>query len=152
MIRNVIPVALAALLLTGCGPAEQPVKTRTPVSNKKVVEQYIAGFNATDHAKILSCLTDDVTWEMPGYFYKKGKAEFDSEIENDAFEGKPVITITRLIEEDSIVVAELGVIARMKNGGTLDALFCDVFHFRGDKIKHLTSYMMQRKMPEQQTE
>ena len=31
--------------------------------NKKVVSDYMAGFNAGDHQLILSCLTDDVVWE-----------------------------------------------------------------------------------------
>ena len=114
------------------------------MSNKNVVETYIEGFNETDHAKILSCLTDDVIWDMPGFFLKRGKTEFDSEIENDAFEGKPMITITRLVEEGDIVVAEGAVKSKMKNGGMLDALFCDVFQFEHRKIKQLTTYLMNK--------
>jgi uncharacterized protein len=115
------------------------------MSNKKVVETYMEGFNAGDHGKILSCLTDDVIWDMPGYFYRQGKEEFDKEIENDAFEGRPVITVTRLVEEANIVVAEGAVKSKMKSGDMLDALFCDVFHFRNGKIKQLTTYLMHRK-------
>ncbi|MGH8435156.1 MAG: hypothetical protein ACRERX_11890, partial [Pseudomonas sp.] len=48
----------------------------------------------SDHAQILSCLTDDVEWEMPGAFHLVGKDAFDNEIENDAFVGSPTITIT----------------------------------------------------------
>ena len=114
-------------------------------TNKKLVEKYMEGFNASDHEKILSCLTYDVVWVMPGFFHLTGKAAFDKEIENDAFEGKPVITTTRMVEEDDIVVAEGTVQANMKNGGLLDAVFCDVFHFRDGKIKQLTSYVMDKK-------
>ena len=115
------------------------------MSNKKTVEKYIDGFNALDHEKILSCLTDDVIWDMPGFFYHTGKEAFDKEIENDAFTGKPVITIIRMVEEDNIVIAEGEVKANMKNGGLLDAVFCDVFHFEKDKIKQLTTYLMVKK-------
>ena len=115
------------------------------MSNKKVVEAYMEGFRKTDHAEILSCLTEDITWEMPGYFMLRGKKEFDGEIENDAFTGKPTITVTRMIEEGNIVVAEGEVQSKMKNGEMLDAVFCDVFHFCNDKIKHLTSYLMNKK-------
>ncbi|HUR65663.1 MAG TPA: nuclear transport factor 2 family protein [Chitinophagaceae bacterium] len=118
------------------------------MSNKKVVEKYIEGFNAVDHEKILSCLTDDVIWDMPGFFYHSGKDAFDKEIENDAFTGKPVITITRMVEEGNIVIAEGAVKARMKDGGLFDAVFCDVFHFEKDKIKQLTTYLMSRNQPE----
>jgi uncharacterized protein len=114
------------------------------MSNKKIIETYIDGFNKSDHAKILSCLTDDVVWEMPGLFFKTGKQEFDNEIENDAFEGSPTITITRLVEEGNIVVAEGEVKCKMKNGGLLDAMFCDVFQFDKGKISRLTSYMMNK--------
>ena len=113
-------------------------------ANKKIVEKYMEGFNASDHEKILSCLTDDVVWDMPGFFYLQGKEQFDKEIENDAFEGKPTITITRLIEEDDVVVAEGAVKSKMKNGGLLDAVFCDVFHFDNGKIKQLTTYLMNK--------
>jgi hypothetical protein len=51
--------------------------------NKKAVERYIDGFKKSDHAQILSCLTDDVEWIMPGAFHHVGKAAFDGEIEND---------------------------------------------------------------------
>lgn len=115
------------------------------MSNKKVVETYMDGFRASDHGKVLSCLTDDVVWLMPGFFLKQGKAEFDSEIENENFVGSPVITITRLVEEGNIVVAEGEVQGKMKNGGALDAVFCDVFHFENTKIKQLTTYLMNKK-------
>ncbi len=115
------------------------------MTNKETVAIYMDGFNNGDHAKILSCLTDDVIWEMPGFFYLSGKEQFDKEIENDAFVGKPVITVFRMVEEENIVIAEGGVIAKMKNGGTLDAVFCDIFHFRQDKIKQLTTYLMPKK-------
>lgn len=113
--------------------------------NKKTVSNYMDGFRESDHAKILSCLTDDVTWEMPGVYNLHGKEEFDKEIENEAFTGSPVITITRMIEENNIVVAEGKVQAKRKDGGNLTAVFCDVFHLENGKIKYLTSYLMEVK-------
>jgi ketosteroid isomerase-like protein len=35
--------------------------------NKETVRRYMDGFNKSDHAEILSCLTDDVVWDMPGF-------------------------------------------------------------------------------------
>ncbi len=115
------------------------------MNNKTVVETYMDGFRTTDHAKILSCLTDDVVWDMPGFFYHEGKAAFDREIENPHADGHPDITLVRLVEEGNIVVAEGTVTAKMKDGGMLDAVFCDVFHFAGGKISKLTTYLMFRK-------
>ena len=115
------------------------------MSNKKVVETYMDGFNKSDHIQILSCLTDDIVWEMPGFFYLVGKKDFDGEIENDAFVGKPTVVTLRMVEEGNIVVAEGSVKSKFKNGDLLDAVFCDVFHFEKGKIKRLTSYLMQKK-------
>jgi len=111
--------------------------------NKKIVEIYMDGFNKSDHEQILACLTDDIEWEMPGTFHLFGKESFDKEIENDAFVGRPVITITRMIEENNVVVAEGKVIARTREGGLLNAVFCDVFDMENSKIKRLTSYLNQ---------
>lgn len=117
------------------------------MSNKKVIETYMEGFRKSDHDMVLSCLTDDVVWLMPGFFHLSGKEEFDKEIENPNFEGSPDITIIRLVEEDNIVVAEGEVKGKMKNGGLLDAVFCDVFHFRNGKIRQLTTYLMNKTNP-----
>jgi uncharacterized protein len=111
---------------------------------KRVVETYIEGFRAGDHEKILACLTDDVTWEMPPFFKLSGKPAFDDAIENEAAPGLPDIQLTRLVEEGDVVVAEGAVQAALKAGGRIDALFCDVFHFRDDKIRRLVTYQVDR--------
>ena len=99
------------------------------------------GFVAGDHEMVLSCLTVDVVWDMPGNFRLTGKEAFDKEIGNENFVGLPSIQVIRMIEENNIVVAEGAVQSQMKAGGMLDAVFCDVFHMDKGKIKHLTSYV-----------
>lgn len=37
--------------------------------NKRTVQKYMEGSRETDRGKILSCLTDDVEWEIPGLFH-----------------------------------------------------------------------------------
>ena len=95
--------------------------------NKRTVEKYIEGFRKSDHEMILACLTDDIEWEMPGTFRLIGKEAFDKEIENDEFVGSPTMTITRMTEENDVVVAEGSVRTERKAGGFLNAVFCDVF-------------------------
>ncbi len=112
--------------------------------NKKTVQKYMEGFVASNHELILSCLTDDITWDMPGFFHLEGKHAFDKEIENENFVGSPTIEVIRMIEENNIVVAEGTVKSMMRDGGTLDAVFCDVFHMENGKIKLLTSYLMNK--------
>ena len=111
-------------------------------SNKATVEKYMDGFRKADHAQILSCLTEDVEWILPGAFHLTGKTAFDNEIENDQFVGKPLITVTRITEENDVVVAEGTVRAQKKDGTSLNLAMCDVFEMRAGKIKRLVSYLM----------
>jgi uncharacterized protein len=113
--------------------------------NKTTVARYIDGFNHSNHEQILSCLADDVVWDMPGAFHLVGKDAFDKEIENDAFAGRPAITIIRMVEEDDVVVAEGMVRAKRKDGGLLNAVFCDVFAMRNARITRLTTYLAEVK-------
>jgi len=113
--------------------------------NKYTVDKYMDGFRRSDHVQILSCLTDDVEWEIPGAFHVRGKEAFDKEIENEAFVGMPDITVTRLTEENDIVVAEGSVRAQKKDGQPLKLRFCDVFVMQAGKIKQLISYLMEVK-------
>ena len=113
--------------------------------NKQTVQKYMDAFTRTDHAAVLSCLTDDVEWVLPGAFHLTGKDAFDKEIENDAFVGSPSIGVTRMMEEHDVVVAEGTVRCTRKDGGVLNLVFCDVFVMQNAKIRHLTSYLMEVK-------
>jgi ketosteroid isomerase-like protein len=74
-----------------------------------------------------------------------GKEAFDKEIENDAFVGSPTIDVTRMTEENDIVVAEGSVRVQRSTGGFLSAVFCDVFLMQRGKIKRLISYFVELK-------
>ena len=111
--------------------------------NKDTVDRYMQGFRTSDHREILSCLTDDVEWILPGAFHIRGKEAFDKEIENDAFVGSPEISISRVTEENDVVVAEGTVRARRREGTVMVLAMCDVFEMADGKIKRLTSYLME---------
>ena len=98
-------------------------------------------FGRTDHARVLACLTDDVEWHVPGAFHIHGKEAFDGQIEHEDFVGSPAIAVTRLTEENDVVVAEGTVRAQRKDGGVIDLVFCDVFEMREGKIRKLISYL-----------
>jgi uncharacterized protein len=115
--------------------------------NQTTVETYLDGFRATDRAKILSCLTDDVEWLIPGFFHVHGKEAFEKHILDEGFAGSPVITITRTIESNDVVVAEGTVLAPRADGTFLTLAICDVFDMRGGKIRRLVSYLMETKAP-----
>jgi uncharacterized protein len=118
-------------------------------TRKSVVERYIDGFRRTDHAEILSCLTDDVVWNLHGYQTVQGKHAFDAEIENDGFEGSPTLELDRLIEEGDTVVATGGGSATQKGGRRLEFVFCEVFSFRGHLVGQLDTYHVWLDHPDQ---
>jgi uncharacterized protein len=113
--------------------------------NKQTVQKYMEAYARTHHPDILSCLTDDVEWLVPGAFHIKGKAAFDSEIEGADFAGNPAIKVSRMTEEQDVVIAEGSVRTPRKDGSFLNLVFCDVFVMRDEKIQQLTSYLMEVK-------
>jgi ketosteroid isomerase-like protein len=112
-------------------------------SNQRAVERYMDGFRRTDREQILSCLTDDVRWLIPGVFDVQGKDGFAGHIVDDGFTGSLEITVTRLVEAGDIVVAEGSVRAPRTDGTVMSLVFCDVFEMRGGKVRSLTSYLME---------
>jgi ketosteroid isomerase-like protein len=113
--------------------------------NKQIVKRYMEGFGRSDHGQILSCLTEDVEWEIPGAFHLRGKEAFDKEIENQAFVGRPAITVSRMTEENNVVVAEGSVRTQRRDGTLLNLRYCDVFVMQTGSIKQLVSYLMEVK-------
>ena len=114
--------------------------------NKRTVERYMDGFRRSDHLQILSCLADDVECDIPWAFHVRGKEEFDRHIQDEGFVGPPEITVTRLTEEDDVVVAEGSVRTQRKDGTFLNLAMCDVFELKDGKIRRLISYLMEAKM------
>src|SRR5580765_6740713 len=111
--------------------------------NKRTIEAYMDGFRKTDRSRILSCLTDDVEWVIPGVFHVRGKDDFAKHIVDEGFVGHPLITVSRLTEERNVVVAEGSVRAPKQDGSFLNLVFCDVFDMQGGKIRRLVSYLME---------
>jgi ketosteroid isomerase-like protein len=111
-------------------------------AHKDLVGTYFDGFRRSDHELILGCLTEDVVWDLPGFRHLAGKEEFDGEIENEAFEGRPSLTVDRLVEEGDAVVAVGTGEARFRTGDVHRFAFCDVFTFTGDLISRVESYLV----------
>lgn len=111
-------------------------------SQKAIVEKYIDGFRHSDHAKILSCLTDDIVWKLHGYRTLEGKAAFDGEINNENFTGKPTLNLEHLIEEgDRVAVMGNGQATEI-SGQVKTFVFCDVFAFREGLICQIDTYLV----------
>ena len=111
-------------------------------SRKRTVDAYFDGFRASDHEAILALLSDEVVWVIHGHGRTEGKEAFDREIENDAFEGRPKLTVERLIEEgDTVVAPHLGE-GRLRGGDTFRFAGVTVFGFDGELISRVESYIV----------
>jgi len=115
--------------------------------NKRTVQKYMEGFRNTDRDSILSCVTDDVEWKIPGMFSVQGRDAFNEHIVDPGFAGNPVIDVTRMTEENDVVIAEGTVLARRDDDTTLPLAFCDVFELRDGRIRRLISYLVDATRP-----
>jgi ketosteroid isomerase-like protein len=107
-----------------------------------LIDIYHDGFRAGDHEKVLATLTDDVAWDLPGHRHLQGKEAFDGEIENPAFQGRPILRIDRFIEGEDAVVAIGEGSAATAGGDAFSFAYCDVFTFRDHLICRVESYVV----------
>lgn len=110
--------------------------------NKQTVVRYIDGFRKSDHARILSCLTDDIEWTVFGAFHLKGKEAYDKEILNPAFKPNPEITILRMVEENDVVMAEVAIVAQPVVGDPIRMVAGEVFVMRDGLIEERKAYLI----------
>jgi len=108
----------------------------------EVLDRYMDGFRRSDHEAVLQCLTEDVVWVIHGVRATRGKAEFDDEIENPAFEGSPALTVERTIDAGDVVVVTGTGLGRHREAGPFRFAFSDLFAFRGTLIAQVDSYVV----------
>lgn len=102
--------------------------------NQETVERYLDGFRRTDHAQILECLTDDITWTVFGAFHLEGKAAYDAAIEGPGFAGRPELEVVRMVEEGDTIMAELLGWAPLQDGSVQRLSMAEVFVLRDGLI------------------
>lgn len=103
--------------------------------NTDTVNRYLDGFRSNDHAQILSCLTDDITWTVFGAFRLHGKEAYDAAIDGaPEFIDPPKLEVVRMVEQGDVVMAELTGTARRSAGGEMRMSMAEVFVMRGGKI------------------
>ena len=99
-----------------------------------MVERYLGGFRRSDHAQILSCLTDDIVWTLFGAFRLHGKEAYDAAIEGPGFVGSPELHVVRMVEEGDTVMAELTGTALCEDGTQMRMAMGEVFVFHEGRI------------------
>lgn len=111
-------------------------------THEQFVHRYMDGFRRSDHDTILACLTADVVWHIHGLRTTHGKAEFDGEIENPAFEGSPELTVDRTVDAGDVVVVTGTGSGRHRENGPFRFAYSDLFTFRDDLIAQVDSYVV----------
>ena len=106
--------------------------------NKHLIE----ALGATDKSKLGPFLAEDVEWVewadgVPASgALRRGKEAYIQNYGDDQLLG----TITRMVEEDNVVVAEGNVRVTKKDGSTLTVQFCDIYELDNGKVKRKSSY------------
>lgn len=113
-------------------------------TNKQTVTSYLEAFSKNDHETVLSCLTDDIVWEIPGFFKQSGKEAFAHDLEHNDFLEAPAVSLNRIIEDADVLVAEGTMLGKRKDGSLIDVAFSDIFTMKAGKIDHLIIYMADR--------
>lgn len=115
-----------------------------PVSaNIATVERYLDGFRTSNHAQILSCLTDDISWTVFGTYRISGKEAYHANIENpDFFVGSPQLEVVRLIEQDDVVMGELTGRVQRVDGSWMEMAMAETWVMRDALICERRTYLI----------
>jgi ketosteroid isomerase-like protein len=106
--------------------------------NKKLVER----LEDRSAANLGPLLADDVEWVewvdgVPASgSVRRGKEAFIQNYGDDRLEG----TITRMVEEGNVVVAEGNVRVTKRDGRSLTVQYCNIYELAGGKVKRKSSY------------
>jgi hypothetical protein len=105
--------------------------------NKHLVESYFAS-TGTEYGRLLAEDVELVEWAdgVPASGVRtQGKAAFLANRGNREYETR----VTRLTEEDNVVVAEGTAHGPKKEGGFWTVHFCNIFELENGKVKRLTA-------------
>lgn len=111
-------------------------------TQQDLVDEYFAGFRASHHPRILATLNDDVEWVIHGHRTTRGKIEFDGEIENPGFTGRPELEVQRVYEDGPVVVTTGEGRSVSVEHGPIRFAFNDLFTFRDGLIARVDSYVV----------
>jgi ketosteroid isomerase-like protein len=111
-------------------------------SNKDVIRKLNKGFEADNDEMILSCLAEDVRWDVEGHFTAIGKTEFKNNIRGETAAGPPTITVKNEVAEGNYVSVEGEVSCGMKNGLVFKAVFHNAYYLEDGRVKRMNSYVV----------
>src|SRR5688572_16452617 len=110
-------------------------------NNKAILQQANAAISKGDTEGFLSFCANDIEWMMVGDKTIKGKDALRQWMATEYAE-PPQFTVTNLIAEGDFVTALGDITVKGDDGKTALHLYCDVWHFRGDKMAALKAFVI----------
>ena len=112
------------------------------VNNKAIVEKVNAAFAAGSMEGFLACCAEDVAWTMVGDTTVQGKDAIRQWMASMGSMEPPRFTVHNVIAEGDFVTAYGDMIMQDKDGAVVPYAYCDIYHFRGEKIVELRAFVI----------
>ena len=112
------------------------------VNNKAIVEKVNAAFAEGSTEGFLACCADDVAWTMVGDTTVQGKDAIRQWMASMGLMEPPQFTVHNVIAEGDFVTAYGDMTMQDKDGAVVPYAYCDIYHFRGEKIVALRAFVI----------
>lgn len=113
------------------------------ISIKSLVIEINDAFEKGNTEFLAKHVTDDIVWTISGQNEPiNGKAAYLECCKSAPFkEGSPKVTLVNVYIDGGSAVADGNLEAETLSGKAFYQRFCDIYHFDGDKIKEMTTYL-----------
>jgi uncharacterized protein len=112
------------------------------VNNKAIVAKVNAAFAAGSTEGFLAFCAEDVAWTMVGDTTVQGKDAIRQWMASMGSMEPPRFTVHNVIAEGDFVTAYGDMIMQDKDGAVVPYAYCDIYHFRGEKIVELRAFVI----------
>lgn len=116
------------------------------MDNKQLINEFLDAFDKNDTEKILSCMTEDVQWNILGEQKIAGKEALRSFFEQN--KNMIMVSSTRdhfIIDGDRASIGGEVVCKNTESGEEYDMYYCDVYELQSGKIKSMVTYSINKK-------
>jgi ketosteroid isomerase-like protein len=112
------------------------------VNNKAIVAKVNAAFAEGSTEGFLACCAEDVAWTMVGDTTVQGTDAIRQWMASMGSMEPPRFTVHNVIAEGDFVTAYGDMIMQDKDGAVVPYAYCDIYHFRGEKIVELRAFVI----------
>ena len=112
------------------------------VNTKAIVAKVNAAFAAGSTEGFLACCADDVALTMVGDTTVRGEDAIRQWMASMGPMEPPRLTVHNVIAEGDVVTAYGDMTMQDKDGAVVPYAYCDIYHFRGEKIIALRAFVI----------